>query len=198
HDLVEQFGDSRSVLRRDLEQRIESELIEVDDRLLGSLVVGLVHGEQHGTPALAQLARDALVSRHQSFPAVDDQHQQVRAGDSALPLLDDEIAQRILARAVQAAGVEQIERGAAPLDVTRERVARGAGDRRDDGAAAAGDSVEKGRFAHIGAADERNSRGFTGHFRGVIKTSLSLSLDSVSITIYSIYKPSGDSKHDQG
>src|SRR5262249_13458279 len=27
---------------------------------------------------------------------------------------------------------------------------------------------------------------------------LSLSLDSVSLTIYSIYKPSGDSKHDQG
>src|SRR5438477_169144 len=112
-------------------------------------------------------------------------------------LPDDELVRGIIAGAEQATGVEQLEALAAPDDGPRERIARRAGDWRDDRAPAAGHRVEQRGFSDVRAADEDDRGRFTGHSQ-VVRTSLSLSLDSVSLTIYSIYKPSGDSKHDQG
>ena len=99
-----------SVLGRDLEHRLEPELVELHAPAARALVVGLVDRQETGTAGLAQLARDRLVARDQPFAAVDQQHQQIGAGDRALPLLDDQLVQRILARAVQPAGIEQLER----------------------------------------------------------------------------------------
>src|SRR5262245_18395766 len=37
-----------------------------------------------------------------------------------------------------------------------------------------------------------------GNLRGMVVSQLSLWLDSVSVTIYAVYRPAGDPKHDQG
>jgi hypothetical protein len=164
------------VLRGDLQQRIESELVEIDDRFLGALIVGLVDGEQHRTPGLPQLTGDALVAGDQPLAPIDQKDKEIGAGDRAMALLDDEVVQRILAGAVQPAGVEEVERCAAPGDGPRERVARCARDRRHDRAAAAGHSVEKGRFADVRTADKHDRRRFTGHFEGLSKLHLASAL----------------------
>src|SRR5205807_9052862 len=88
---------------------------------------------------------------------------QIGVGDRMLPVPDDELVERILARAVKAARVEQLERRALPSDRSLQRIARRPGHRRDDRAAAAGHAVEKGRFADVRTANERDSGRSTGH-----------------------------------
>ena len=61
---------------------------------------------------------------------------------------------------------------APPDDRPRERVARRAGDRRDDRAARAGHSVEQRRFADVRAADEHDRRAF----RGIVNVHLASAL----------------------
>ena len=48
---------------------------------------------------LAQLARDPLVAGEQALASIDQQHQQVRAGNRSPALLDDQLMQRIFALA---------------------------------------------------------------------------------------------------
>ena len=88
--------------------------------------------------------------------SVHHQHEQVGADDGALALLDDELVQRILALAVEAAGIKQLERRAAPDDRTSERIARRTGNRRNDRAATARHPVEKRGFPHVWSADEHD------------------------------------------
>ena len=54
----------------------------------------------------------------------------------------------------EAAGVDEVEDAAAPLDLADEAVARRAGDVFDDGAALADHAVEQRRLADVGPADE--------------------------------------------
>ena len=111
-----------SVLGGDLDDRLESELIELHRRRLRALVVGLVDREQHRHARSARSSRgDRLVARDEPFAAIDEEHQQIGARDRPLPLPDDQLVQRILAGAVQAAGVEQLERRLRHDDRPRER-----------------------------------------------------------------------------
>src|SRR5256886_5741879 len=64
---------------------------------------------------------------------------------------------------VKAARVEQLERRALPSDRPLQRIAPRPGHGRDDRAAAAGHAVEKGRFADVRTANERDSGRSTGH-----------------------------------
>ena len=154
HDLVEQLGDARAMLRGDFEHRIEPELKKFERRFLRSLVVGLVDGEDHRPAGLAQLAGDAFVAGHEPFASVDQEHEQVGADHRAFALLDDELVERVLAGAEEPAGVEERELGACPGDGPPQRIARRSGDRRHDRAAAAGHPVEQRGFAHVRPPNE--------------------------------------------
>ena len=73
-DFVEQFGDARAVLGRDLEHRLEAELKELHRRRLRARLSSvLLMARMTGTPGLPQLAGDLLVAGHQPFAAVDDE-----------------------------------------------------------------------------------------------------------------------------
>ncbi len=159
-----------------------------------TLVVALVDREDDRPVGLPQFARDRLVARDQTFAPIHHQDKEIGPDNGALPLADDELVQRVLARAVQAAGIRKLEHRTSPDGWPRERIARGSCKWSDDGAPRAGDPVEKRRLPDIWPSNQHDGWCSTGHFR----TSVSLCLDSVSASIYSSYKPLGDPKHDQG
>ena len=107
--------------------------------------------------------KKALVGRNQTLPAVDDEHEEIGVSDGPLALVDYQIVERIFARSIQPTCIEQLEAAALPNDGPRQRVAGGAGNRRDNRAAAAGHPIEKRGFANVRTSDEHDRRGFTGH-----------------------------------
>ena len=72
------------------------------------------------------------------------------------PCCSDELVQRVLARAEHAAGVDDGDVRALPFGVGGDDVAGGAGNRRDDGPARAGQPIEERGLADIGASDEHD------------------------------------------
>src|SRR5439155_18034994 len=101
--------------------------------------------ENQRPAGLAQLAGDRLVARHEAVAPVDHQDEEIVTDNRALAMLDDELVQRILARAVQAAGLEQLERPALPDRRTSQRVSGRARNGGDNGAAMAGNLVKQRR-----------------------------------------------------
>jgi hypothetical protein len=76
-------------------------------------------------------------------------------------MANHQLVQRIGARAVQAAGVEKLERSAAPGDASRECVTRRPGDGGNDRAPAAGHPIEKRGLTDVRAPDEHYRWGFS-------------------------------------
>ena len=128
--------------------------IELERTGARASIVGLVDGEQRGFAGVADHLGDFLVARHQAFAAIRHEHKEIGVGDRAAAAFEHERMQRILAGAEHAAGIDQLEMGALPLDRLGNDVARRARDRRDDGAPRACEAVEQRRFPDIGAADE--------------------------------------------
>ena len=111
-----------AVLGGDLDDRLEPELIELDRPPARPLVVGLVDRHQHRHARPCRSARgDLLVAGHQPFPAVDDEHDDVRGVERPPAVLDDQLVQRILAGAEHPAGVDERERDSLPLGRLRDR-----------------------------------------------------------------------------
>jgi hypothetical protein len=104
-----------------------------------------------------------VVAGHQPLAAVHDEHEQVGGMNRAAAALEHELVQRILAGAEHAAGVDHLERHAAPLGRMRDHVARGPGNRRDDRAPRPRDAVEQRRLADVGASDEDDGRDSLSH-----------------------------------
>ena len=71
----------------------------------------------------------------QALAAIHDEHNDIRRLERLSARADDELVERILARAEQPAGIDERERRALPLGRLRVHVARRPGDRRDDRAA---------------------------------------------------------------
>jgi hypothetical protein len=91
HDRIEEFGDAGAMLGRDLEDRVDAEVIEIDRAGTSPLVVELVQGQQNGAPGRAQLRRDDLVATDQALASVGDEDQKIRPLDRALSLNDHHI-----------------------------------------------------------------------------------------------------------
>ena len=94
-DLVEQVADAFAVLGRDLDDRLEPELVELDARAAGPLVVGLVDGDQDRHGRRPQRGGNLLVARDEPFAAIHDEHNDVRRFERPPPGHDDELVQRI-------------------------------------------------------------------------------------------------------
>ena len=128
-----------------------------------------------GRPGLAQLPRDRLVAAARALRGRPRRRPGDRRRDRPLPLLDDQLVERILAGAVQPAGVEQLERRAPPEDRPRQRVAGRPGDGRDDARREPVMRLKRVDFPTFGRPTRTTDGCFTG-----IRQQVSLSLDSVS------------------
>src|SRR5215813_3313129 len=161
HNRIKQLCDSRPMLCRNLEDRVDPELVELHRCVPRPLVVGLVDRHEQRLPRLEQLAGDGLVTAHHPFAAVSHHHHQVGALDGSLALFRDQIVERILARPVHAARIEELERRALPDHGALERIPRCPRQRSHDGAPRTGHPVEKRRFPHVRTADQHDRRCFT-------------------------------------
>ena len=94
-DLVEQVPDALAVLGRDLDDRLEAELVELDRPAAGPLVVGLVdrHEDRHGRRP--EPRGNLLVPRNEPLASIDDEHDDVRRFERAPAGQDDELVERI-------------------------------------------------------------------------------------------------------
>ena len=164
-DRVEQIADARPVLGGDRDHGIETQRVELDEAGLRLAIVGLVHRDHDRPSALPHGRGDFLVAGHEPVPAVEHEDDEIGRRDRAMSLLQHELVQRILARAEHAAGVDDRDVRALPLGVRGDDVARGPGDRRDDGPAGAGQPIEERGLADIGPSDEHD-----GAFSGGVLT----------------------------
>ena len=153
------------MLSGDLEYGFEPELVELHRTGGGSLVVGLVHGQDNGQAGFPQLPRDGLVPGREPFAAIHEEYEKVGALHRQLALLHDELVQGILAGAEQAAGVIELKPIAQPFNRPGQRIASRPGKRRDDGPARTGHAIKKGGLPHIGAPDQNNDGAFSRHQR---------------------------------
>jgi len=151
------------VLGGNLEDRVDPEPVELERAVARALVVELVHGQDDGPARRAQFGGDDLVPADQALTAIRHEDQQIRALHRALPLDDHELVQRILARAVQTACVEQVEGRLAPRDAPLERITRRAGQWRDDRLAFARHPVEQRGLPHVRTTDQHDRRGLPRH-----------------------------------
>jgi hypothetical protein len=162
-DAVKQIADALAMLRADFKDRIDSELIEVERAGARPPIVHLVDGEQQRAIGLARDAGDLAIPGHEALAAVGDEHQEIRLGERALPPVEHQRVQRILAGAKHPSRINELEATPHPLRFVGNHVARGSGNGGDDGASASREPVEQGGFADIGSADEHDGGKTAGH-----------------------------------
>ena len=132
------------MLGRDLNHRLEPELIELTGSSAGPFVVGLVDRHDDRDIGRPQSFGNLLVSRNEPLAPIHHEHHDLSHIDCPLPRDDDQLVQRIFARAKHAAGIDEREGNSLPLSGLRDHIARRPGNWRDDRAPGVGDSVEKG------------------------------------------------------
>ena len=140
--LVEEVADPLPVLRGNLHDGVEPELVEIERPRLCALVVGLVDRNDDRTPFRAHSFRDFEVRWHQPFASIDDKHKDGRVFERAPAMLEHLFLKRILTLAEHAGRICQQERHIAPVGRLLDHVARRTGSRVDDGPAGAGYAVE--------------------------------------------------------
>ncbi len=89
--LVQKFGDARAVLGGYFEDRLEAHLVELERAALRAAIVRFVDRENHRLAERTNLMRDFFVARHQTFAAVNDEHDEIGFLERAETLLDDEL-----------------------------------------------------------------------------------------------------------
>ena len=90
--------------------------------------------------------------------AVDDQQNDIRLKNRQPGLACHRGDDAIFDHGLEAAGIDRNKAAVAHLGLTIMPVPGQAGTVVNEGGATAGKSIEEGRFAHVGAPDERNHR----------------------------------------
>ncbi len=166
HDRVEQIANTVTVFGRDLEDWIEAELIHLQRAAARALVIELVDREQRRLPRFANHLGDLAIAADQSFAAIHNEHKEIGVTDRSSAAFEHECVQRVFARTEHPACVGELEPRTFPLHGLRKDIPGGARNRRDDCAARLRDTVEQGRFAHVGTADQHDRRDGSGHVFG--------------------------------
>jgi len=162
-DLVQQIPDAGAVLARDLEQRIEAQLVELERRFAGFTHIYLVDQGEDRRIRRAQLLHDLEVARNEALLAVEHQQQQVSLCDRLLPFFRNHLMQWIFGRAEHATGVEHHEIGATPRHRLLNQIARRPRDRRHDRAARFRDPIEQRGLADVGSANQHDEGSGASH-----------------------------------
>ena len=95
---------------------------------------------------------------NQPFAAICNKDNHLRRFERALPGVQHQLVERILARAEHAARVGQFEMRPLPFGGKGDDIASRAGDRRDDRPPCAGQAVEERGFSDIRTSDEHDRR----------------------------------------
>ena len=111
---------------RDLHDRVEAELEELHGGFACDADVGLVHDGDHRLAERPHLLHHVEIAGDEAGLAVEHDQHEIGLRERPVPLLDDEVVQRILARAEEPAGVDHREAGLVPRHRVLDRVARGA------------------------------------------------------------------------
>ncbi len=165
-DLVEKVSRALAVLGGNLDDRLETQPIELEGAVLGAPVVGLVDGDEDRNIRRPQAAGDLFVGGQQPITAIYNEHNDIGRLERFLPLQDHELVQRIVARPEESAGIDEGERRAEPLGGMGFGVARGPGHRRHNRAPSASYAVKQGGFAHVGPSDQYDGRAISGAILG--------------------------------
>ena len=122
--------------------------------------IDFVDGDQHRFGAAAQTLGGLAIERHDTFPHIDHQDDDVGGFDGELHLFegrfDDDIIRLFAAQQSDAAGVHQRERSAAPFGFGADAVA---GDARlivNDSDAASDNAIKESGLADVWAANDGN------------------------------------------
>jgi hypothetical protein len=122
--------------------------------VVAGLALGLVGRDQHRLVPLAQDLGEDPVQRRQALAGVEHQQGDVGLLDRQLGLGAHPRLQALVGDVLEAGGVDQLQVQVAQAAVGEAAVAGDAGLVVDQGQLAAGQTVEQGRLAHIGAADD--------------------------------------------
>lgn len=153
-DGVDELGDAPAVFCAEAADGFEAEACEVcgDEVVFG--VVGFIDAEDDWFALAAELFGDALVDGVHAGEGVDDEDDEVGGGDGDVCFGADDGAEVVVEGGSDAAGVHDGDGEGSVFETGGEAVAGDAGSVVDDGDAAAGEAVEEGGFADIGAADD--------------------------------------------
>ena len=118
--------------------------------------VHLVDGQHNGLFRAQEHIGHLLIGGGHAGANLGDEHDDVGRVDGKLRLLAHEQQDLIVGARLDAAGVDDVERAAAPLALGIEPVARDAGRVLNDGQAAAAELIEEHGLADIRPAHDRN------------------------------------------
>ena len=150
---VEELVHSLALDGADGDGVAEAEVVELVGNQAAAWALGLVDGGDDGHVQASEGIGDLPVGGLQTIDGVGEEDDDVGVlkGGADLPI--DLAADGAVGAEVNAAGVDEEEAACAALDGGDDAVARGAGLIGDDGTALAGQAVEKGGLANVGAAD---------------------------------------------
>ncbi len=140
------------MLGGDGEDVAKAEAAEVFRLGLEGFGVDFVDGEEDGLAAAEEQAGEREVGGGQLGAAVDNHYYCVRFAQGDLRLAKDFGGDKGGVVGDDAAGVDEAGRGGLPVDEAVDAVAGDAGLVADDGTARAGEAIEEGRLADVGAA----------------------------------------------
>ncbi len=146
-----------AVLGRDHDRGAETQPVELVRLELDRLAVALVDHGHDGDAEASQVFADLLVFRDGPGFAVEQKDHHIAAADCGLGLTADQRHEGVLVHHQQTTGVDEGQ-GAATgaLDLADDAVAGHPGQVVDQGAAAAGEPVEEGGLADVGAANHHH------------------------------------------
>lgn len=159
-DRLDQLGHAGPVGRRDGQDLVETQAVEAAVRRATLHAVELVDDQQQGFALAAEASGDLLVAGGEAVVAVHQQDGHVGLLEGGLGHAGDALGDGVVALEVEAARVHQLEDllGLALLTQAGDAaVAAVPGHARqvvDQGRPAAGEPVEEGGLAHIGASAE--------------------------------------------
>ncbi len=155
--VTHQFGDAVALLRGNRPGLAHAEGEKIGARHAGRLPFALVDNHHHRLAALAQLPRNGLVAGMPPGTAVDHEQHRVGLAERELRLGFGKGGQRVFGFRHQPAGVDHdkclvFKAAGAVLAVTGQ-----AGEVGHQGGAGAGQAVEQGGLAHVGAPDKHHT-----------------------------------------
>jgi hypothetical protein len=157
--LVE-LGHALAVLGGDLKRLAETKVVGLESPRGAGVTLGLVGGQDHRLGCAAKDLAEHAVERNHAFAGVDQEQADVRFFDGPLCLGAHPRFQALVGDILEAGGVDQLQLKVADSPRAEAPVASHARAVVDDRQLLAGEAVEQGRFADIGAADDGE---FEGH-----------------------------------
>ena len=161
---VEEIVDAGTVFGGNREDRRAERVKFRGERFLPS-GINLVDGDEETFAGGAEKAGKFFIKRSDSGLGIDDENEQGGFGDGDVGLAKDLLRDKGFVVGNDAAGVDNFECVTAPFGFAIDTIAGDTGLIGNDGAAGAGEAVEKRGLADVRASDDDERRKGLGHVR---------------------------------